>query len=143
MAKDKKSVTKVTPKKGALRPRPTGGSWHSRFLDLLGETCNVTLAAEGAGTTRKTAYEHYKLFPEFREAWEDAKAAAVERLEAEAWTRARGQSDTLLIFLLKAHKPEMYREKFEHNHKGNVVLTFAELAQLATDEQPETSDHDS
>ena len=37
----------------------------------------------------------------------------MELLEAEARRRAMSVSDTLLIFLLKAHKPGMYREKMD------------------------------
>jgi hypothetical protein len=108
--KRRASVTKVTPKK-----EPPDTSWHARFLELLATSCNVTLSARGAGVERMTAYRHYELFPDFARAWDDAKDAAVEVLEAEAWQRARKQSDTLMIFLLKAHKPEKYREQFDLN----------------------------
>ncbi len=120
--------TKKTPKK---RARKTSAdtlqldtSWHAKFLEILSATCNVTLAARGAGIIRNTAYEHYKRLPDFAAAWDDAKEAAVEILEAEAWQRARKVSDTLIIFLLKAHKPAKYRERYEVEskveHSGTV-----------------------
>ncbi len=33
-------------------------------------------------------------------------------------------SDVLAMFLLKAHRPEKYREKVEHQHTGQVVHTL-------------------
>lgn len=111
--------TKPTLKKRAIaaKIRPVNTkldkSWHPRFLEILGTTCNVTLAAKGAGIDRSSAYDHYRQFPDFAAEWKDAKEAAIEVLEAEAWSRARKQSDTLIIFLLKAHKPAMYRERYE------------------------------
>ena len=49
----------------------------------------------------------------FRDEWDEAMAEAVDRLEQIAWERARKTSDTLLIFLLKAHRPSLYRERYE------------------------------
>lgn len=121
--------------KKAIKPETWDRSWHPKFLEALRLTCSPARAARVAAVDRSTAYRHRDELPDFRAQWDDAIREAVELLEAEGWQRARKTSDTLLIFLLKAHKPEMYREKFEHNHKGNVALTFAELAQLAGDEQ--------
>lgn len=105
--------TKPTPKKRGRTTKQVDTSWHPRFLEILGQSCNVTLACKGAGVDRTVAYDHKKQMPDFAAAWEDAKEAAIEILEAEAWQRARKQSDTLMIFLLKAHKPEKYRERTE------------------------------
>lgn len=98
------------------------------FLAVLAATCNVTASAEAAGIARKTAYEWRDEDPEFAEAWEKAKELGVEALEDEAHRRAfqgvdkpvfhqgavcgsiREYSDTLSIFLLKAHKPAKYRD---------------------------------
>jgi len=124
----KRQSTKSTPKKKATRKNATQTAldthWHARFLEILGATCNVTLAAKGAGIDRLTAYNHYNRLPDFAAQWDDAKEAAVELLEAEAWQRARKVSDTLIIFLLKAHKPAKYRERYEVEskveHSGTV-----------------------
>lgn len=104
--KSKDDAANAAPKKEAADT-----SWHDRFLELLSSSCNVTLSAKGAGIDRETARRHYKAFPDFAAKWDDAKEAAIEILEAEAWSRARKQSDVLMIFLLKAHKPERYREQ--------------------------------
>lgn len=89
--------------------------------------------------TRKSAYEHRQNDPAFAADWNNAIEEGIEGLEAEAISRARRMSDTLMIFMLKAHKPEKYRENVQHNHSGSLNLTFTELVKLATDEQQETS----
>lgn len=106
------AVTKVTPKKDAP---PT---WQDRFVEIFAMSLNVALAAQGAGVSRVSAYRERKRNPEFAAAWEDAREAAAERLEAAAYERARNISDTLLIFLLKSHKPERYRESVQQQHTG-------------------------
>lgn len=115
-------------------------SWHTKFLEILSATCNVTLAARGAGIDRTSAYDHYKLLPDFAAKWDDAKEAAVEILEAEAWQRARKVSDTLIIFLLKAHKPAKYRERYEVSQTSLNInwddLTENELERIAAGEDP-------
>lgn len=100
--------------------------WEDKFIALLGSSCNVALAAKGANISRKTAYQYRKQSVEFGQRWKEAKAEAVELLEAEAWQRARKQSDTLMIFLLKAHKPSKYQERMRVLHEFNNK----EIAQL-------------
>lgn len=100
----------------------------SAFCTALAETCNVGRAAEAVGISRFTAYTWRKNIPEFATAWDDAMKAGLLALEDEAHRRAfdgtdkpvfhqgqccgtiREYSDTLAIFLLKAHDPAKYRE---------------------------------
>lgn len=105
-----------------------GRGWEELFLKALAETGNVSAAAKLAGVARQTAYEAKELRPEFAARWDDALEEACDALELEARRRAkdgaekpvfylgrevsrvREYSDVLLIFLLKAHRPEKYRE---------------------------------
>lgn len=105
----------MTPKKDA-------------FLELFSQTGNVSLAAKGVETSRQSVYRWRHEDAEFATAWNDAEQTSHDRLEAEAFRRAhdgvedfkvgpngqfvemRRYSDTLLIFLLKARRPEKYRE---------------------------------
>ena len=102
-----------------------------QFLKLLAETANVAESADLVGIDRSTAYLQRKKNPEFAADWDDAIETAVEAMEAEAYRRAvkgtnkpvfhKGEecgvikeySDTLLIFLLKAHRPQKYIEKLQ------------------------------
>lgn len=92
--------------------------WRPVFLQMLRNSGNVRAAATAAGVTRQTVYVHKRRSKEFAEAWEEAMEDAVDALEAVAIDRARKQSDTLLIFLLKAHRPGKYRETIRTQHTG-------------------------
>ena len=92
--------------------------WRPVFLQMLRNTGNIRASANAAGVTRPTVYNHKRRSKEFAAAWDDAIQDAVDTLEAIAIDRARKGSDTLLIFLLKAHRPEKYRETVRTQHSG-------------------------
>jgi hypothetical protein len=71
----------------------------------------VRLAASGAGVTRDAPYKRAKVSPTFAATWTRAREDAVDVLEAEARRRALNQSDSLLMFLLRAERPDKYRDR--------------------------------
>ena len=101
------------------------------FLATLAESGNVSAAVRAAEVSRSRAYVLKATDPEFAAAWDDALEAAVDQLEAEARHRAidgveqphfhqgkvcgtvRKYSDALLMFLLRSHRPETYRDRTE------------------------------
>lgn len=93
-------LTVLTPEK----------SWRAPFLEALRAHGVVTKAAQQAGVSRWTVYNERTTDPAFAEEWEAALALGVDALEDAAKMRAFEGSDTLLIFLLKSHRPERYRE---------------------------------
>ena len=103
------------PSSDQADPTPTTDStgpwpkWASTFLELFAAGGSVMLAARGAGVNRTTPYLLRKNDAAFAQAWEEADEAATQTLEAEAWKRARGGSDRLLLFLLQARRPQTYR----------------------------------
>lgn len=141
--------------------------WAPAFLEAFAEFGIVTAACGVAGVSRSTAYERRKLDEAFAAAWSDVETATTERMEAEARRRAvegwvereelevahdedgnpyevrtlivRKYSDTLLMFMLKARKPDMYRERVEHTgagggpiqHRARLDLTKLSDEQLA------------
>jgi len=93
----------------------------AEFLAKMRATGNVYLSCEAAGIPRSTAYYWRNKYKTFSDEWDAAKEDAVDKLDAEAWRRATtGQSDRLLMFLLKAHKPEVYSpvRRIEHSGTG-------------------------
>lgn len=92
--------------------------WHELFLRGLRKTPIISYAAKLVGIPRCLAYEHRERFPEFASAWDDAITEGIESLEIEAINRAKRISDTLLIFMLKAHKPAKYRETVRSEVSG-------------------------
>lgn len=118
--------------------RNTEVAWEAPFLARLAETGNITRSAKRAGISRMTVYRRRQESEVFRQAYDEALRVAVMALEDEARRRAyegtlepvfyqgaraghiRRYSDTLLIFLLKAHKPEVYRETIGLRHDGRI-----------------------
>lgn len=87
-------------------------AWLPVFIKHLSMWGNVTAASEYVGISRKTARKAYNERPDVRELWHEAIEEAAERLEFDVAERSR-KSDLLAMFLLKALKPEKYREKYE------------------------------
>jgi hypothetical protein len=103
-----------------------------KVLELLAISACVSEATHGAGVGRRTYYEWRKADAEFAIQSEKAIEASTAGLEAECRRRAMKGSDLLLIFLLKARKPDVYREniKIEYENLSDDVL-YGRLAQLA------------
>jgi hypothetical protein len=95
------------------RPRRRRPNWRPIFLSVIRDTGNVRLAADAAGVNRTTPYALARRDPAFAAAWADAEQAATDVLEGEARRRALISSDALLMFLLRAHRPERYRESVD------------------------------
>src|SRR4051794_38857909 len=101
---------KSTPKK----PKRTAGEWRPAFLAALRQHGNIRAACQAAGINRTTAYDHRARSAPFAAAWDTALEDACDVLEAMARQRAMATSDLLLIFLLKSHRPAVYRETYRH-----------------------------
>lgn len=126
-------MTKLTPKKRR--------AWKPIFLQALRASPNVTAAARSAGLSREHVYNTRERDATFAKQWDDALEQSTDKAVGEAYRRAvkgvlkpvfgslggnkgNGQigkvrefSDTLMIFLLKAHRPEIYRERIEIDNR--------------------------
>jgi hypothetical protein len=145
----------------------------ARFLKALAATGNVTLAAGAAKLSRRSLYHWREQDQGFAAEWAEAIESATDALEAEARRRAiegvettvvhggrmvrddegnpltiRRYSDSLLALLLRAHRPEKYREKpaascgEDETRNVSFTIKIGEHAQDDEDEpvSPETSD---
>ena len=119
-----------TPSRTSRTPEKIG-----LFCDALAQGSSVSAACSAARIGRRTAYDWRHEDGAFAAAWDEAVEAGTDYLEDEAKRRAaqgvdepvfyqgeqcgavRKYSDTLLIFMLKARRPEKYRER------ANVELT--------------------
>jgi hypothetical protein len=126
--------TKRTPKKARARKQ----DWRPRFLVAFEAHVTVSEACAVAEVSRSNVYSERARSPEFAAAWDDVEERSTEGMEAEARRRAvegwiergifdgegeqvgevRKFSDTLLIFLLKARRPKVYRENKSIEHTG-------------------------
>ena len=82
------------------------------FYRLLAECGSINEACKGAGISRTYIYTLMNKDTTVQEKIAEAKADAIEALEVVARRRAIDKSDLLIIFLLKALKPEVYRERY-------------------------------
>lgn len=123
-----------------------------QFFTKLGECGNVTEAAKGIDVSRVWLYRIKHIDPEITKRWEEAEKAGVKGLEDEAKRRAfigidapqyyKGErievikkySDLLLIFLLKAHDPEKYRERIDQKVTTDTTITDEDLTGLTAAE---------
>lgn len=118
----------------------------AKFLEALSQGYTVAYAAQVSGRTKGRWYQIRSEDEEFKQIWDEAVEIGTEYIEDEARRRAvdgvtkpvfyQGEvcghvqeySDTLLVQLLKARRPEKYRENINHNHTGNITVTRVNFA---------------
>jgi hypothetical protein len=108
--------------------------WAPRFLEVYRQTGNVRLSASAAGIDRDAAYRRRQKDQKFAAAWANAREDAIDTLEAEARRRALSTSDTLLIFLLKSLRPDVYRENVRIDFRREAEALAATLDGITADE---------
>lgn len=119
-------------------PRAGAGDWMPPFLARLRGSGTVRYACEAAGVSRQTVYAWKRRDPEFARQWDEAQEDAVEALEAAARVRALSGSDRLLMFLLRAIRPDKYgdRLRIEHSIEREKRRVYREaLAEGLTDDE--------
>lgn len=97
----------------------------ARFLTALRDqfkqsppNYNPSEAAKAAGFHRATVYRWAEKDADFDAKWRDIADAFTDSLESRAAARAYEGSDLMMIFLLKALRPEKYREQVKHELSG-------------------------
>jgi hypothetical protein len=97
--------------------------WQATFLKALRHNPNVTAACRAAGgINRTTAYRHKEASQAFSALWDDALSASVDKCEEKAFDMAWKGDSQLLQFILKAHRPAIYRERIEAAVAGGIVF---------------------
>ncbi len=120
-----------------------------RFLDALAATGNVTWAAAAVGMTRAAALGLRARDETLARHWDDALEIATDALEAEARRRAcegwlepvyyqgqrvgevRKYSDRMLELLLKAQRPEKFKDRREHTGPDGGPIRTEDLSGLS------------
>jgi len=113
----------------ARRRVPKVPGWAQRFIQAILTGASTRSAATAAGVSVVSVYRARNRHPHFARAWERALEIHTKSLEAEALRRAyhgtkkpvfyKGYkcgeiteySDALLMFMLRARQPEVYRER--------------------------------
>lgn len=101
------------------------------FLKTYAKNFSLSSTAFAVGVDRKTVFDWRESDPDFAQKFNAIDAQITDSLQARAITRALTDADpgsvTLLIFMLKARLPDVYREKIVHE----VNLRFMNM--LITD----------
>lgn len=123
--------------------RSVDPTWPSRFIRALGDLGSPAAAAREAEINVRTAYARRRQNEAFREAWDEAIDRCTDLMEAEAKRRAvdgwddpvysggqrigmiRRYSDQLLMFLLKANRPEKYRDNYDITKLARQINAIA------------------
>lgn len=132
----KLNQTKPTLSRSRKDVKKKRRDWKTLFLDSLSSSPNVAAAAKAARVNRPYVYEVRGDDKEFAAAWDNAINVSLDSAEGEMYRRAvqgfdkpvfyqgtecglvREHSDSLLMFLLKAHRPEKYRETIQQQLTG-------------------------
>lgn len=97
----------------------TPRNWKSTWLLAYENKGTVRAACKIARVSKSRVYEVRRTDEAFAEAWEAAEQRTTELLEETAYERALNGSDRLAEFLLKARRPQKYRETT--SGKGEVA----------------------
>lgn len=133
--------------RGRATTKATRQRARDAFLVELAQRGNVSVAAIAGGMSRNWYYDQRAADSEFAVAWDDALETAIDAMELEARRRAvegvekpligrvgkdqdgiittvREYSDSLMALLLKAHRPEKYRERTDVQHSGKLEVEY-------------------
>ena len=90
----------------------------------------IGVACDRAGVIRNNHTKWLETYPKYKELYETMRERFVDGLEEEAIRRAKEKSDSLMITMLKAHRPEVYGDKSDVNMRMSgqqpITLMFAE-----------------
>lgn len=114
----------------------------AQVIEEFRRTGRVDLACAFAGVDRGSHYLWLKKHPDYAAEFNDAREQVAGLLEDEAVRRAyhgtakpvavAGKivmlhefSDQLLMFLLKARKPEVFADRLKTEHSGGIAVTIS------------------
>jgi hypothetical protein len=133
-------------------------SQQEAFLIALADTGVIGAAAQFAGVDRSTVYRWRERDPKFELLCQIAVDDAADKLESEAIRRAvegwdepvfysglevgviRKRSDMLLSLLLKANKPEKYRERIDQTTTATNKTQIQIVSEFPADPKDDVSD---
>ena len=93
------------------------------MLAAVAHCLSVTAACAQVGIARETHYQWVRQYPDYAEAVAEARQLGADWLEDVAIARATAgakPSDVLLIFLLKAARPDKYRDMARREDRNDI-----------------------
>lgn len=105
----KKSATKATNRTATT----SSPDWAVPFLAALRDVGTILGACRAAGVSRSAVYDRRDGDAAFARALAEAIEDATDDLEQEARKRAKDGDNALLVTLLRAYRPERFRDRVE------------------------------
>lgn len=96
--------------------------WQATFVQALRKSPNVTAACAKARINRTTAYRHREDDETFAAKWDEALDQSVDEVEETAFRIAKEGDNQMIQFVLKAHRPAIYRERSEVAVAGGIII---------------------
>jgi hypothetical protein len=93
-----------------------------RYLKAVEQIGTLTAGCRAARVSPHTVYQWREFDVEFSVLEQEAKNRCADELEATVIRRAKRRSDLLAMFMLKAMRPEKYRERFDVTTAGQPML---------------------
>lgn len=111
--------------------------WPNRWLRAYVHYGTVTAACRASGVSRQTFYALRDNNEDFARLYKMADEMITESLEQEAIRRAIDGSDSMLQFMLRSRKPELYSEQHRIIHAGGATVTHEHIIPGSPEEQRE------
>lgn len=92
------------------------------FLDAFIKTGTILGACRRCGISRETVRQWRLKDKAFEERFQDAELDITETLETKGMSMAMNGDTTMVIFLLKARRPLVYRDRYQVEHSGGVTV---------------------
>lgn len=93
-----------------------------RFLKAVEQVGTLTAGCRAARVSPHTVYQWREFDLEFSLLEQEARNRCADELEAVVIRRAKRRSDLLAMFMLKAMRPEKYRERFDVTTGGQPMI---------------------
>lgn len=119
-------MKKDKPNNGKTFHRPRGfyqnpnAQWRREFLEIIADCGNVSEACRRLNLCWTEIYKVKLEDAAFRDQWEQAVEASLDKLEAEASRRAYACSDKLASWILSRRRPDKWGDKSKD--KGGVTI---------------------
>lgn len=107
-----------------------------RYLRAIGAVGTLTAGCKAAKVSPNTVYKWREHDEEFTFREQQARESCADELEASVIRRAKGRSDVLAMFMLKAMRPEKYRENrsIEVSGPNGNPIQYQDVSKLDDDE---------
>jgi hypothetical protein len=116
-----------------MKPTVRTAEHEQRIVAKLARGWSVTAACKAAKIGRRTYYDWRAADPDFAALCDDALEMGTDHLEDAATRQAIKGNTALLVLLLKARRPEKYRERLQTEHVGEGLRVILEVAGVDED----------